>query len=167
MFVPTRSSVSSATRISSSRAWAHTTLRSGRNTKRSAHLPCKLHVPSLRVRLTMLDSSEQEAIINMSPPPPSEAPSADAEPRRTSSPARSKRPREDPELNVEAGELEERPSTRPRTAAYIPPPGEAPGFLDWLAVPIRSFMAGFRDALRNEAESPRAGGANLDDTASH
>lgn len=75
-------------------------------------------------------------------PPPSSA-STDAtviESESSPSGIGEKRPREDD------GEDHAR-SNRPRTELYEVPEGDSPGFLDWFALPFRSFVRGFREGL--------------------
>jgi hypothetical protein len=100
--------------------------------------------------LTLCTSADEPAPTPppRSPTPPALPADADAE-TTVPGPARAKRPREDDDDGADA---DERPATRARTEAYVPPPGGAPGFLGWLAAPVRAFMAGFRDALRGEAD---------------
>ncbi|OCH91526.1 hypothetical protein OBBRIDRAFT_523114 [Obba rivulosa] len=52
-----------------------------------------------------------------------------------------KRTREDSE-----DEVDER-RVRPRTEAYESPEGDAPGLLDWLLLPIRTFVRGFKEGM--------------------
>ncbi|KAI0924210.1 hypothetical protein AcW2_005153 [Taiwanofungus camphoratus] len=64
-----------------------------------------------------------------------------------SSPSRvgEKRPREDDQDG-------EKRSVRPRSERYEAPEGDAPGFLDWLVLPFRSFVRGFREGLSSGRE---------------
>ncbi|KZT67384.1 hypothetical protein DAEQUDRAFT_758234 [Daedalea quercina L-15889] len=47
----------------------------------------------------------------------------------------------------EDDEGEQPRAVRPRTLFYEAPEGDSPGFLDWLTLPFRSFVRGFREGL--------------------
>ncbi|KAF9006100.1 hypothetical protein BDQ17DRAFT_1352741 [Cyathus striatus] len=61
-----------------------------------------------------------------------------------------KRGRED---EVAADDVDGRPSTRPRIAAYEPPNSEAPGPFGWFMLPFKAFARGFRESLEGESSS--------------
>ncbi|EMD39257.1 hypothetical protein CERSUDRAFT_112914 [Gelatoporia subvermispora B] len=83
-------------------------------------------------------------------PPPSVIPKAESPistkalielPFAQTTPSPAKRAREDSE------EEEDSRRVRPRTEMYESPEGDAPGFLDWLLFPIRSFVRGFKEGM--------------------
>ncbi|TFY64935.1 hypothetical protein EVJ58_g2297 [Rhodofomes roseus] len=53
-----------------------------------------------------------------------------------------KRPRDEDEEDSD-----QKRSVRPRSAFYEAPEGDSPGFLDWVTLPFRSFVRGFREGL--------------------
>ncbi|KAI0773318.1 hypothetical protein BD413DRAFT_541129 [Trametes elegans] len=75
-------------------------------------------------------------------PPPSNASTEDTVvATETAPPFRgTKRLRED-------DEEPDRAAVRPRGASYEPPEGDSPGFLGWIAAPLKNFLRGFREGL--------------------
>jgi hypothetical protein len=68
-----------------------------------------------------------------------------------SSPARTKRPREEDEAAEETSDSDARPAQRVRTESYTSR-NEDVSWVDWLMLPVRTFMIGFRQG-RSQARA--------------